>query len=86
MGSYFMEKLKGLPHLKEVRGQGLLVGVEFDDSVSATEVKHKCFDKKLLITAIGSSTIRMVPPLIVTEEDCDKAVSIIREAVEELTA
>ena len=86
MGSHFMEKLKGLPHLKEVRGQGLLVGVEFDDSVSATEVKHKCFDKKLLITAIGSSTIRMVPPLIVTEEDCDKAVSIIREAVEELTA
>ncbi|MDD7738448.1 MAG: aminotransferase class III-fold pyridoxal phosphate-dependent enzyme, partial [Lachnospiraceae bacterium] len=84
MGAYFMEKLESLPHLKEVRGQGLLVGVEFDDTISGVDVKHKCFDKKLLITAIGGHTIRMVPPLILTEEDCDKAVAIIKEAVEEL--
>lgn len=82
VGAYFMEKLKGLPRIKEVRGQGLLVGVEFD-GVNAVEVKHKCFDRKLLITAIGESVIRMVPPLIITEADCDKAVEIIKEAVEE---
>ena len=86
MGAYFMEKLKTLPHIREVRGQGLLVGAEFDSSVSATELKHKCFDKKLLVTAIGDRVIRMVPPLIVTEKDCDTAVSILREAVTELTA
>ena len=84
MGAYFMDKLKTLPHIKEVRGQGLLVGVEFKD-LNAVDVKHKCFDKKLLITAIGSSVIRMVPPLIITEADCDKAVSIIKEAIEELS-
>lgn len=82
IGAYFMDKLKGLPHIKEVRGQGLLVGVEFDD-VNAVDVKHKCFDRKLLITAIGDKVIRMVPPLIITEKDCDKAFEIIREAVEE---
>lgn len=86
MGEYFMEKLKSIPHVKEVRGQGLLVGAEFDGTVNAVEVKHKCFDKKLLITAIGESVIRMVPPLIVTEKDCDRAVAVIREAAEELTA
>lgn len=86
MGGYFMERLKSLPHVKEVRGQGLLVGAEFDGAVNAAKVKHKCFDKKLLITAIGNSVIRMVPPLIVTEKDCDRAVAVIREAVEELTA
>ena len=86
MGAYFMEKLKALPHIREIRGQGLLVGAEFDSSVSATELKHKCFDKKLLVTAIGDRVIRMVPPLIVTEKDCDAAVSILREAVTELTA
>ena len=58
------------------------MGVEFD-GVNAVEVKHKCFDRKLLITAIGESVIRMVPPLIITEADCDKAVEIIKEAVEE---
>lgn len=86
MGEYFMEKLKSIPHVKEVRGQGLLVGAEFDGTVNAVEVKHKCFDKKLLITAIGDRVIRMVPPLIVTEKDCDRAVDVIREAAEELTA
>lgn len=84
MGEYFMTQLKTLPHVKEVRGQGLLVGVEFDDTISGVDVKHGCLDRKLLITAIGAHTIRMVPPLIVTEEECDKAVAVIREAVEAL--
>ena len=82
MGVYFMEELKKLPHVKEVRGQGLLVGVEFDDTVNAVDIKHGCFDRKLLVTAIGSSIIRMVPPLILTKEDCDKAFAILKETVE----
>ena len=82
MGAYFMEELKKLPHVKEVRGQGLLVGVEFDDTVNAVDIKHGCFDRKLLVTAIGSSIIRMVPPLILTKEDCDKAFAILKETVE----
>lgn len=85
MGAYFMEKLKTIPHVKEVRGQGLLVGVEFDDTISGVEVKHECIHRHLLITAIGAHTIRMVPPLIITEEDCDKAAVIIRESVEALS-
>ncbi len=85
IGAYFMEQLKTLPRVKEVRGQGLLVGVEFDDSISGVEVKHGCLDRHLLITAIGEHTIRMIPPLIITEADCDKAVAIIREAVEALS-
>jgi acetylornithine/N-succinyldiaminopimelate aminotransferase len=84
MGAYFMEKLKELPHVKEVRGQGLLVGVEFDDSVNAVDVKHECLHRKLLLTAIGDHIIRMVPPLIINKEDCDKACEIIGEAVKAL--
>lgn len=79
-----MGKLADIPHVKEVRGQGLLVGVEFDGSIQAADVKHGCLDRRLLITAIGNDIIRMVPPLILTEEDCDKAVEIIKEAVKEL--
>ena len=84
MGQYFMEQLKCVPHVKEIRGQGLLVGVEFDDEICGVDVKHKCFDKNLLITAIGKHTIRMIPPLNLTKEDCDKAASIICESVKEL--
>ena len=84
IGAYFMEQLKTLPHVKEVRGQGLLVGVEFDDTISGVDVKHECLYRHLLITAIGAHIIRMIPPLIINKEDCDKAVAIIREAVEAL--
>lgn len=84
MGAYFMEELSKLPHVKDVRGQGLLIGVEFDESISGGDVKHACFDRKLLITAIGAHIIRMIPPLIISEKDCDKAVHIIKEAVESL--
>ncbi|MGN0585645.1 MAG: aspartate aminotransferase family protein, partial [Oscillospiraceae bacterium] len=85
MGEYFMKKLTALPHVKEVRGQGLLVGVEFED-LDSVEIKHACFDRKLLVTAIGSRVIRMVPPLIITESDCDKAYDIILEAVNEVSS
>ncbi len=84
IGAYFMEQLKTLPHVKEVRGQRLLVGVEFDDTISGVDVKHECLHRHLLITAIGAHIIRMIPPLIISKEDCDKAVAIIREAVEAL--
>lgn len=84
MGEYFKEKLRELPHVVEVRGKGLLVGVEFDKNI-AVKVKHNCLDKKLLITAIGGNIIRMVPPLIVNEEECDKAFEIIKEVVRKIT-
>ena len=84
VGEYFISELAKLPHVKEARGQGLFVGVEFDGSINALDVKHGCFDRKLLITAIGSNIIRMVPPLIITKEDADKAVEIIGETIESL--
>ena len=85
MGDYFSEKLKSLPHVKDVRHQGLLVGVEFDETVNSIDVKHECLHRKLLLTAIGEKVIRMVPPLIITKEDCDKAYEIIKESVMTLT-
>lgn len=84
MGDYFSSKLENLPHVKEVRHQGLLIGVEFDDTISSVDVKYGCLDRKLLLTAIGTNIIRMVPPLIVSKEDCDKAFGIIKETIESL--
>ncbi len=84
MGAYFMEKLRTLPHVKEVRGKGLLVGVEFDVDCGL-DIKHECLDRRLLVTLIGKSIIRMVPPLILTEAECDKAYDILLEAVNAAT-
>ena len=87
VGNYFMEQLATLPYVKEVRGKGLFVGVEFDipgkDSF-AVDIKHGCIDRKVLVTAIGDKIIRMVPPLIATKEQCDTVVATLKEAVEEV--
>lgn len=85
MGDYISAKLEQLPHVVEVRHQGLLIGVEFDETIKSIDVKHKAIEKHLLTTAIGSHIIRLIPPLIITEEDCDKAVAILKESVEELS-
>lgn len=82
IGNYFMDKLKTLPYIKAVRGKGLLVGVEFDEPVGK-DVKHGCLDRKMLVTLIGDSVIRMVPPLIATKEHCDKAYEILKASAEE---
>ena len=84
MGEYFMKKLATIPRIKEVRGKGLLVGAEFEEGVSAGDIKHECMERGLLVTACGKSIIRMVPPLIITEADCDKAYDILKASVEAL--
>ncbi|MCM1497980.1 MAG: acetylornithine/succinylornithine family transaminase [Clostridium sp.] len=83
IGNYFMEQLRTLPHVREVRGLGLLVGLELD-GVDAVRVKVRAMEKKLLVTATSNRIIRMVPPLIITREDCDKAVEILKKAIEEV--
>ncbi|MFT8874458.1 aspartate aminotransferase family protein [Bifidobacterium aquikefiri] len=81
MGAYLMEGARTLPHIREVRGMGLLVGFEFDSSVNALDVKHEALRRGLLTTAIGTSIIRVVPPLIVTRFHIDEALSILRDAI-----
>lgn len=83
MGEYFRNILLKLPHVKEVRGRGLMIGVEFDKEI-ATDVKYNSSDAGLLITAVRPSVIRLVPPLNVTKEECDKAFEILKKVVEEL--
>ena len=80
MGNYFREKLAGLPKVKEVRGLGLLVGVEFEEPIAA-DVKHNAFDNRLLMSVLNPTTIRMVPPLIVNKEQIDEAFSILKKCI-----
>jgi acetylornithine/N-succinyldiaminopimelate aminotransferase len=74
IGDYFMAELAKMPHVKLVRGRGLFVGVVLEDGINAVEVKRQCVKNRLLVTAIGSGIIRMVPPLIVNKDQCDECV------------
>ncbi|MBQ9610331.1 MAG: aspartate aminotransferase family protein [Lachnospiraceae bacterium] len=83
MGEYFRNILKTLPVVKEVRGRGLMIGVEFTKDI-ATDVKYNAQEAGLLITAVRPSVIRLVPPLNVTKDECDKAKSILEKVIKEL--
>ena len=60
--------------------------MEFDDTISGVDVKHGCLDRMALITAIGDSVNRMIPPLIVTKKQIDELMLIMRASIEDAAA
>jgi acetylornithine aminotransferase len=66
----------GLPAIKEVRGKGLLVGVDLDRPANA--VVTACREQGLLVLTAGDAILRMTPPLVVEEADVDRAVEVVR--------
>ena len=85
VGAYFLSRLGGLkekhPRIREVRGQGLILAIEL--TVPGAEFVEKCMEKGLLINCTNGNVLRFVPPLILTRQDVDKAVSILDGALEE---
>lgn len=74
VGSYFGQKLEEAAEktdkIAEVRGSGLMRGVEFRDPI-AREIGQSLFQKHYLVGTVGDRVLRLVPPLVVTEADID---------------
>lgn len=89
ISKYFIKKLEGLKEkypekIKEIRGMGLLIGVELTQD--GTQIVKKCMEKGLLIgTAGDGSVLRFTPPLIIEKDDVDVAISILDKALKEAT-
>ncbi|MDD2436439.1 MAG: aminotransferase class III-fold pyridoxal phosphate-dependent enzyme [Massilibacteroides sp.] len=68
VGKYLIEELKHISGIKEIRGRGLMIGVEFHDSIK--EVRNKLlFEEKVFTGVAGTNTIRLLPPLCLTLEE-----------------
>lgn len=80
-GEYLCRRLRELdsPRVSDVRGAGLLVGVDVDRP--AAEIIAAARARGLLIINAGESTLRLAPPLIVTQAQIDEAIAIIDEAL-----
>ena len=70
----------------DVRGKGLMIGVEFADPKLAEAVQWACFVRGLLVLECGRQTVRLCPPLIASESDVETAVRIFGEAVAAVAA
>ena len=98
VGGYLLERLRELqedhPSIGDVRGRGLMIGVELvTDRSSKGRAKElrdrvigRCFEKGLLILGCGPNTVRWAPPLVIDRPQIDRALAIFTETLEELGA
>lgn len=79
MGDYLMDELRKLPNVKEVRGKGLMIGIElFEDSAPLR--KKLLFDEKIFVgSSSDKNTFRLLPALNISTENCDKLLSSLRK-------
>jgi 4-aminobutyrate aminotransferase len=93
MGAHMMGRLREwpsrIPVVGDVRGLGLMIGIElvYDQKTKAKapelrdRVVDLAFERGLLVLGAGDSTIRLCPPLVVTREQCDFAIETIEECI-----
>lgn len=79
VGRFLQDGLRALG-LQDVKGMGLMVGASLDRPI-ARDVVRECFDRKLIINATDETTLRFVPPLIVTESQIAHALKTLAEVL-----
>jgi acetylornithine/succinyldiaminopimelate/putrescine aminotransferase len=74
LGERLAAGLANLPYVREVRGRGLMLGIDVAESVDAPALARQALlQERLVVNATGPATVRLEPPLIVSEEEIDEA-------------
>jgi len=83
-GEYVIGRLQRMesPHIKEVRGSGLILGIELD--IPAVQIVAKGYEVGLLLVNAGDMVLRLEPPLVITKEELDTALDGIEKILSEL--
>ena len=84
-GAYLMDKLKEInsPNIREVRGLGLMVGIEMKQKV--TGYIKALQERKIIALNAGLTVIRLLPPLVITYEQIDHLVEVLTEVLTQQT-
>jgi len=78
VGAHLMEELKKIPQIKEVRGRGLMIGLEFDEPVK--ELRSRLiYDEHVFTGASGTNVLRLLPPLCLTVGEADEFINRLRK-------
>jgi acetylornithine aminotransferase len=78
------QALKGVAGVKEIRGQGLMLGIELDRPCGA--IMTQALQAGLLLSVTADSVVRLVPPLIITAAEADEIVSILAPIIQKFLA
>ncbi|MBR4882606.1 MAG: aspartate aminotransferase family protein [Bacteroidales bacterium] len=78
IGAYLMENLKGNKAIKELRGEGLMIGIELNEGY--TDLRNKLlFEKHIFTGGAGANVMRLLPPLCITKEIADEFLKAFNE-------
>jgi len=88
IGNYIMKRFREMKRkyqkIIDVRGLGLMIGVEFSKEIYKDIIPKIAFKKGLLLLGCGKKTIRIAPPLIITKEEADKGLKIFEDVIKHL--
>jgi 4-aminobutyrate aminotransferase len=73
----------GINGLIDVRGIGLMIGLEFDTKMTRDNIVNRLFKKGLLVLPAGVKSMRIMPPLIINEEEAARGISLINDTIKE---
>ena len=85
MGNYLLDRFNGAllgdNRVKEIRGKGLMLGIELTSP--CPDMTQRAFDQKLLINVTADNVIRLLPPLIINQEEADRIVDTLCELIKQ---
>ena len=89
IGEYIRQTVKdwNLPCVKDVRGKGLMIGIDIEQSAGA--VQKACLESEplgLCISTAGPNTLRFLPPLVLSKKDADAGLAVLKKVLESLKA
>lgn len=81
VGEYLMNELKAIPQIKEIRGKGLMIGMEFDEPIKVIR-RRLLFDEHVFTGVSGTNVIRLLPPLSLTMNEAKEFITRLKRVLQ----
>ena len=83
VGNYLMDELRRIEGIKEVRGRGLMIGIEFEEPIK--EIRRRLLFEEHVFTGVsGTNVIRLLPPLTLSLEEAEEFIKRFRKVLSKL--
>ncbi len=82
IGNYFKKELNSITEkIKTIRGRGLMIGIEFNEVISAKSIAYSLLEEGIVVGTSGDSILRILPPYIITEEEINIFIKKLTEVL-----
>ena len=81
LGARLLDELAGLPRVTAARGLGLMLAIELETGDAPEVVRRALLEHRLVLNATGPTTIRLLPPLIVSDDELTEALKRLKAAL-----